>query len=200
MPRTVRSCPSAVQAISRTDVANHLSIEQLRESFRPETVRVLFVGESPPAAGTFFYAADSELYRSTREAFADAFPNWNDGETFLERFSRSGCYLDDLCHEPVNQYDARDRESRRMRLQARRDNEARLAVTIAGSRPLVVIVLLKAIARNVARALAAANCSDIETFVVTYPSRWHLHRVAYRRELATILRDLADRGVLLTLA
>jgi hypothetical protein len=37
------------------------SLESLRQSYRPQQVRVLFVGESPPAGGTFFYRANSNL-------------------------------------------------------------------------------------------------------------------------------------------
>jgi hypothetical protein len=32
--------------------------EALRNVYRPERVRVLFVGESPPVSGAFFYQAD----------------------------------------------------------------------------------------------------------------------------------------------
>ena len=38
--------------------------EQLRESYRPEKVEFLFVGESPPPSGKkFFYAGNSRLFR-----------------------------------------------------------------------------------------------------------------------------------------
>src|SRR5687767_7532298 len=42
--------------------------EQLRLRYRPRDVQLLFVGESKPASGTFFYQADSHLYRAVREA------------------------------------------------------------------------------------------------------------------------------------
>ena len=31
------------------------SIEKIRASYRPENIKVLFVGESPPESGDFFY-------------------------------------------------------------------------------------------------------------------------------------------------
>ena len=49
-----------------------MTTEELRRRYRPETVRALFVGESPPAGGTFFYAANSNLYRFTEQAFRAA--------------------------------------------------------------------------------------------------------------------------------
>ena len=82
------------------------------------------------------------------------------------------------------------------RLQARRDGEERLAQTIAALQPLVIVVLLKGIVKNVARAAAAAGCAKVERHELTYPSRWHIHRLAYRRELTALLRDLARRQVL----
>ena len=48
--------------------------ERLRESYRPERVRVLFVGEAPPASGAFFYRRDSGLYRALSTTFEEAFP------------------------------------------------------------------------------------------------------------------------------
>ena len=79
-------------------------IERLRRRFQPPVVRVLFVGESPPAGGTFFYSANSILYEATKEAFLRGVPKLVRGANFLERFRAIGCYLDDLCPEPVNQW------------------------------------------------------------------------------------------------
>nr|MBC8193829.1 hypothetical protein [FCB group bacterium] len=36
--------------------------EDLRQAFKPPKVEVLFIGESPPAGGTFFYNGNSKLY------------------------------------------------------------------------------------------------------------------------------------------
>jgi hypothetical protein len=75
----------------------------LRKLFRPPKVNVLFIGESPPAGGTFFYQADSRLYQRTRAAFGRAFGrSMPEGAEFLREFQRLGCYLEDLCAEPVN--------------------------------------------------------------------------------------------------
>jgi hypothetical protein len=170
--------------------------EQLRRSFRPADVRVFFVGESPPAAGTFFYAADSGLYRATRDAFQAALPSCHGSDSFLTCFAAFGCYLDDLCHEPVNHLTDRRDGSWQKRLKARRGGEPRLAQTLAELQPQVVIIVLKGIAKNVARAARLAGYAEVERYTLTYPSRWHLHRLAYRRELTALVRDLARRGIL----
>ena len=38
-------------------------IEKLRQSFRPEDIKALFVGESAPAGDTFFYRGNSQMFR-----------------------------------------------------------------------------------------------------------------------------------------
>jgi hypothetical protein len=43
--------------------------ERLRLRYRPVLIRLLFIGESPPASGRFFYRQDSGLYRAIRDAF-----------------------------------------------------------------------------------------------------------------------------------
>jgi len=169
--------------------------ERLRRRFRPARVRVLFVGESPPAAGSFFYAADSELYRATRTAFEAALPRFRGVDSFLDAFAESGCYLVDLSLDPIDHLKDRSDGSWLKRLQARRRGEAGLAATLAALRPAAVIVVLKGIAANVERAIDRAGIAS-ECFTVTYPSRWHRHRLAYREELTRILRRLSRRRVL----
>ena len=73
--------------------------ERLRRRYRPARVRILFVGEAPPASGRFFYQADSGLYRAVRQTFLSAFPELKRAE-FLESFRKLDCYLVDLCRSP----------------------------------------------------------------------------------------------------
>jgi hypothetical protein len=169
--------------------------ERLRNRFRPARVRVLFVGESPPAAGSFFYAADSELYRATRDAFEAALPEFRNADSFLNAFAESGCYLVDLALDPVNQLTNRNDGSWKRRAQARARGEARLAATLADLQPAIVIVVLKGIVANVTRAADRAGIAT-ESYALTYPSRWNRHRLAYRNELSRLLRTIARRKVL----
>ena len=83
--------------------------ERLRRRYRPARVRILFVGEAPPASGRFFYQADSGLYRAVREAFVEAFPDVAAGD-FLKAFQEMGCYLVDLCGKPVDRMAPRQRK------------------------------------------------------------------------------------------
>lgn len=43
-----------------------MNVEELRRKYRPDKVLALFVGESAPAGGTFFYAGNSQMYRYVR--------------------------------------------------------------------------------------------------------------------------------------
>lgn len=68
-------------------------LEELRESFKPEKIKYLFVGESIPSNGTFFYTADSPLFKYTKEAFEEVFIGV---EFNLALFKEKGFYLFDL--------------------------------------------------------------------------------------------------------
>jgi hypothetical protein len=157
------------------------SNERLRNSLRPKKVRILFVGESPPASGRFFYQADSGLYRAIREAFVKAFPDLRDAN-FLESFRELGCYLIDLCEFPV------DRLQPKARRKAHLAGEPRLSKTIRKLRPEIIIVVIHSISRNVQRSEVRANWSGRHV-ALPYPGRWIRHRTTFIRQLGPILRE-----------
>ncbi len=154
--------------------------ERLRRRYRPDRVRILFVGEAPPASGRFFYRADSGLYRAMRDAFAAACPARREAP-FLETFRARGAYLVDLCPEPV------DRLGPGARRRACRQSEPRLARIVRRTRPEAVVVLVRSIADNVRRALEEAEWSG-PRLEVAYPGRWKRHREAFLRDLTPMLR------------
>lgn len=47
-------------------------LERLRLTFRPLAITTLFLGESPPHGGTFFYKQASLLYHRMKESFGAA--------------------------------------------------------------------------------------------------------------------------------
>ena len=158
------------------------SRERLRRQYRPRRVRILFVGEAPPASGRFFYRADSGLYRAICETFLVAFPTLrSSNKQFLETFRRMGCYLLDLCSQPV------DRMKPWLRRRVCRDGETRLARRLRTLRPMMVVTVVGSIGNNVRRAEAAAGWSGPHV-ELPYPGRWHRFRVAFRRKLISLLR------------
>lgn len=156
--------------------------ETLRESFRPSRIRILFVGEAPPASGRFFYSANSGLYRAMRDVFRRVNPRI-DEDNFLSEFQASQCYLIDLCPKPV---DRMDPESRR---RARRAAERHLSEKLIRLRPEKIAPVLRSIASHVANAASMANWHG-EILELPYPGRWHQHRLEFFKALDPKLREL----------
>ncbi len=158
------------------------SPERLRRSYRPARVRLLFIGESPPASGRFFYRRDSGLYRAIRDAFRGIDPSITD-ETFLEVFRRSGCYLIDACAAPVDHLDANSRRA------ACRASEPALTRRIRHLDPAAIVTLVRSIRDSVQRAAAQA-CWRGPILDVPYPGRWVTHRKVFLERLAPELELL----------
>lgn len=129
---------------------SELKRERLRRRYRPRQVRILLVGEAPPASGRFFYQADSGLYRAIRDAFAIGVPETCDGD-FLERFKVLGCYLVDLCGVPVDRFDKKTR--RRICV----ESELRLSRIVRKLQPAIVINVVQSIVPNITRSLERAG-------------------------------------------
>lgn len=168
-------------------VAPSRHLESLRRRYQPDVVRVLFIGEAPPASGRFFYSGDSGLYRAVRDTFILAFP-YLSKDGFLEAFRNLGCYLVDLCGRPVDH----------LSVDARRDicsaGEVRLTNTIRDLRPKVVVTLVRSIRFHVERALEAAHWSGLH-LKLPYPGRWKRHRVEFQcRLISPLIMTLFERS------
>ncbi|MDQ4077740.1 MAG: hypothetical protein M3220_16020 [Chloroflexota bacterium] len=163
--------------------------ELLRRAYLPDTVRVLFIGESPPAGGTFFYAADSNLSRYTQQAFSEAYRReWESGEEFLRFFQARGCYLDDLCLIPVNRMERAERQRERSLA------VPSLAERMARYRPLAVISVMTATRPHIESAIAQANLAPLPTYFMPFPTFGNQHR--YVERLSSTLLELRDKSVL----
>jgi hypothetical protein len=163
-----------------------LDFEALRQRYRPDEVRVLVVGESRPAGGTFFYAGDSLLFKATRSAFVEVYEyDWAEPAAFLEFFKERGFFLIDLCPEPVNKLDEAARE------EARELGMPALARTVAASAPRVVVGIMVAIMPYVRRAVeeAGRGRAGLPIPILQLPFPRNEHRARYVRELGTFLRE-----------
>ena len=166
-----------------------MEAEALRLKYKPVEIRVLFVGESPPAGGTFFYAANSNLFRATAAAFAQAFGSQVPGEpAFLEFFREAGCYLEDLCLEPVNHMATVDRT------RSRKAGEHALPARLKVHAPAVVIAVPMSVQAHVASALAQSGLAGVPLHGLPFPAMGHQRRFA--TELVALLQELRARGVL----
>ena len=164
-------------------------IRKLRESYRPDSVKVLFIGEAPPHGGTFFYNADSNLYCHTRQAFKKALGwDYSDKE-FLSSFRACGCYLEDLCEEPVNRLTKAERRRKW------RDAVPGLSGRIDEARPRVAIIVGKGICSAVTKAIAQSGLvTHSIRQVLPFPT--NIHAQAYIDGLVSELTELRKEGIL----
>lgn len=159
--------------------------EQKRLEYRPEIIRVLFVGESRPAGNTYFYCGDSNLARSTREAFERVEGPFADMEAFLAAFCRQGYYLADLCETPVNNLPKPARRA------ARRAAVSRLAEELKELRPERIVVVMKGIEAEVRDAVELSEHQPETLDVLPFPALGHQRR--YVEQLAQLLRAFKRR-------
>jgi hypothetical protein len=135
------------------------TIEALRASYRPHQITTLFVGESAPRSGKFFYDGDNSMVRYMQRATEAVISGTGD---FLDRFKSYGWYLDDLVLTPVNKMTNAQRKAEWIGAQdSLRDR-------IADYRPLAIVSLLVGIKGIVHSAAIAAGCK-VELFAVPFP-------------------------------
>ncbi|HUI40800.1 MAG TPA: dihydroorotate dehydrogenase [Terriglobia bacterium] len=152
-------------------------VEKLRHSFKPEKITTLFVGESPPHGGTFFYKQNSVLYREMKQVFGG-------GDDFLEEFKANCFYLDDLVLYPINQI-----EDEKERDEHRRKGVRLLAARMRQYRPEAVVALMKALEPMVRSAMSEAGLSgDVPLYVVPFPAMGNARK--FRNAMAEIIRML----------
>jgi hypothetical protein len=154
---------------------SYSDVEQLRASFRPSKVKVLFVGESAPAGGDFFYRGTGQVHREFQRVLS---PIIGTNPSFLGAFMAAGMYLDDLVLEPVNWLSRSERKAMHA------NNVASLAGRVSEYRPLAVIAFMKAIRKPVEDAVTASGC-DCAVHTVPFPGNGR--QGEFRTEMAAIL-------------
>ena len=154
------------------------SIEKIRASYRPENIKVLFVGESPPESGDFFYV-ESLMTTFVSRPFESRFNiQFKDNQDFLVFFQKQQCYLDDLCLEPV---DTLPLAERRLKLQ---ESVLPFSERLAEMKPLIVVSILKRIEKYV---LEAVRLSGIETTFYSVPFPGFGNQTRFNEEVIKIL-------------
>ena len=134
-------------------------VETTRLRFRPERITTLFVGESAPAGGDFFYYGTSGMTRYMRQAVESAF---GPSQDFLQTFKDYGWYLDDLSLTPV------DKLGKAERISICRASQASLTERITTYKPLAIVTVLMRI-QDIVDAAAIAAGSSATRFTVPFP-------------------------------
>ncbi|MDR3296059.1 MAG: hypothetical protein LBT26_09580 [Clostridiales Family XIII bacterium] len=156
--------------------------EELREKYKPSKVKVLFVGESRPESGTFFYAENSNLYKYTKEAF-ERFHHESDGN-WLEFFKKCGGWLYDVCDVPVNSLSGSER-CRQIEL-----GLPNLLDTIKELKPKYIIVVKKGEMKKITfeRICKEGYVNEETTFNLPFPACGRQNE--YRDGLSEIIKKL----------
>lgn len=150
--------------------------DELRDEYRPETVRILLVAESPPdpADGDrrFFYAptlTKDNLYRGVAEALYGDEAGFDpaDKTSNLRRIQSDGYWLIDLSNEPVNHLSSADRKRA---LRAAVPGLVERADAIAPTEG--VIVCMTPVHRLVTGPLRAAGISVLHDDPLPFPMNW----------------------------
>jgi hypothetical protein len=164
--------------------------EELRQTYKPSDVRVLLIGESPPANGTFFYLGNSNLWQYTYQAFRNVYGSDLDrGSSFCEFFMSTGCYLEDLCLDAVNRMNKAERK------RACEASAALLAKRISLLSPRAVVCVKRSIARQVESAMAKAALHAVSLHELPFPSCGHQQE--YVEGLTGLIVRLRASGVML---
>lgn len=151
-----------------------------REQFRPDRVTLLFVGESPPASGKFFYDG-GPMTRFTAKAFEAAQGlkfSPTDQKQFLTHFKQCGCFLDDICRSPINDLPV-DERARRLA-----ESVAGFARRLSKFDPKAIVVALQKIEIHVRIAAAQAK---LRVPIHVVPFAGHGHQGEYINRLTKII-------------
>ncbi len=106
-----------------------------------------------------------------------------DDESFLARFQARGCYLTDLCREPVDHLDPTARRA------MRKAGEAFLTRELKRLQPGTIAPVLRSIVSNVENAAGQAHWQG-EMLQFPYPGRWSRHRAAFIEALVPVIQRL----------
>jgi hypothetical protein len=117
-----------------------------------------------------------------RDTFKIVDPSIHD-EDFLGAFQALGCYLIDLCPDPVDRLDSKSRRA------ACRAEVESLSRTIVQLQPAMIATLLRSIENDVMRAVSLANWNG-PIIHLPYPGRWVRHRDFFAELLVPTIRSL----------
>ena len=154
-------------------------IEAIRASHRPLKITTLFVGESAPVSGDFFYSRETQMLRNMRTAVERTYGKT---ENFLRTFKQYGWYLDDLVLEPIN--DLKQKKERETKWW---EAKGSLATRIKEYRPEAIVTLLLGMTHVVSEAAREAGFSG-RLHTVPFPGNGQQKRFAIK--MAEILPEL----------
>ena len=177
--------------MKRNDARMRGMVQKLRESYKPEVIKLLYVAESPPANDTFFYRGNSNLFDALHKVFIEVFgDSFKDANTFLRFFKSHGCYLDDLWLQPINDLTRSERKHYRER------GASPLATRISEMTPKAIVILMLGIEDYVQRAISESGIKSDYMFATPFPSHSPENVKNCIERNIEILRSLDHLGIL----
>ncbi len=146
-----------------------MDTEKVRMSYKPENIKLLLVGESPPASSDFFYVR-SMMTVYTAKAFETVFnKSFVNTLAFLNFFQEIGCYLEDLTAIPVNKMSTVNREK------TLEHGVIQLSEKLIQYNPEVIAIVLKKIDRYVKNSIRIARLS-CPVYTLPFPGNGHQNK------------------------
>ena len=164
---------------------NEDKYETIRDFYKPKPmVKILFVGESRPASGDFFYFKNTNLYRYTKEAFIQAEIKFSQ-DNFLDKFKDCGCWLYDVCDKPLN--NGLTNAQRRNYIKS---GIAKLEGIINELKPEYIIVVKKKEMKELVFSKIRNICDINGKTAFNFPFPACGHQKEYVDELSQILKEI----------
>lgn len=143
-----------------------METESIRKKYFPARMKLLLIGESPPHNGKFFYV-NSAMTTFTSRPFECVFDlKFSGNQEFLQYFQEAGCFLDDLCHKPVDHLPPIERE---VELEK---NVPNLAKRLEEWQPEVICIVLRKIEKYVRDAIQKSGINP-SVYVLPFPGNGH---------------------------
>ena len=149
--------------------------ETLRQSFLPEHIATLFVGESAPDGPRFFYKGNGSLFNELKKLLRGS-------DNFLAEFRQRGFYLDDLVPYPVDHMERKDR-----RLHCKQAVPS-LAARLRTYRPQAIVIIGRGVDELIRKAAQDAGFKG-PIYATPFPGRPE-HREQFRQDIAACVAQL----------
>src|SRR2546428_11085123 len=162
-----------------------------RDQYRPSKVKSLWIAESPPTSGSYFYfqktTGRDHLFRETMRAIGlwpdkEIMKKGVDKQPLLEKFRSKGFFLIDTCSYPVDKLP--DRERRRAIL----DGTSGLEQLVSELNPNGIIIVKSNIYEAVKHVLESRGFAGRILNQKPLPFPWHGRQQSYRIKINHIMR------------
>lgn len=166
------------------------ALNQIRQPYQPENIKILFVEEAVQPGNMFFYRKNSNVFRAVKEAFGQVFGEFKSHEEFLKFFKENGCYVDYLCPDMINGLTIE------LRKQVRTDSIQPLSERLVLLQPIVVITVMKVLEKEVLEAIRLSEIDSVHySKAIAFPAHSKTNADKCVNELVAVLNDLLEKGV-----